>query len=387
MRERGQGVAQATLGNGLAGMHGARGLQIMQVVGRQVGTEAKDKLERQRITNEINRIKNETRDAVGGILTEMEAEASKIFEAGLRSAEKAYSDTFAEEKGGKWTWLTTWGSDWEELIEKSLEKARREYLRLVRVTIDQVADCVEAKLAVAKKRVADGLREVETFVNGLDISVQKFGAEALEGVKADFNAMDAEIDQRRDGLVDKLTQQYKASYERMSAMEEKLREENKSLWQKLYDATVGLIKKIIAFKDMLLSILAGSVSLIIDIISDPIGFLGNLVSGIMQGLKNFIEKIDSYLQKGLMEWLFGALAGTGLELPDKFDLKGIVSIVWQILGLTYAKFRARAVALVGEPVVAALEQTAEVFKVVITEGIPGLWRCIKDHLRRRAEIT
>ncbi len=100
----------------------------------------------------------------------------------------------------------------------------------------------------------------------------------------------------------------------------------------------------------------------------------------MLGLKNFMGNIGAHLKKGLMEWLFGALAGAGLQLPDTFDLKGIVSIVLQVLGLTYANFRARAVAIVGEPVVAALEKAAEVFKVIVTEGIPGLWRFIKEKL-------
>ena len=120
------------------------------------------------------------------------------------------------------------------------------------------------------------------------------------------------IDERRDALIDKLTSQYKASYERMSAMEEELREANKSLWQRVYDATVGLIKKIIAFKDMLLGILAKAADVIGDIISDPIGFLGNLVSGVMLGLKNFMGNIGTHLKKGLMDWLFGALGGAGL---------------------------------------------------------------------------
>jgi len=88
-----------------------------------------------------------------------------------------------------------------------------------------------------------------------------------------------------------------------------------------------------------------------------------------------------------MDWLFGAIADTGLQLPDKFDLQGIVSIVLQILGLTYANFRARAVALVGEPVVAALEQAAEVFKIIITEGIPGLWRFIRTSRRSQVPGT
>lgn len=372
--------ASTAIAQGLTAMHGTRNAQVGQVVGQQHTTKKKNEVERQRITDKITEIKNNTRTAVNTILNEMESGAAEIFETGLKNAEKVYEATFEEAKGGAWTWLTTWGSDWEELIENSLATARQAYLNQVDVAIDQVANFVSLKLIQAKKRVATGLSEVETFVQGLDKSVKKFGVDALKLVKADFEAMDSEIDQRRDGLIDKLAQQYKDSYERMSAMEEKLREANKSLWQRVYDATVGLIKKILAFKDMLLSILIGAVSLILDIISDPIGFLGNLVSGIMQGLQKFMSNIEAHLQKGLMDWLFGAISSTGLQLPDKFDLQGIVSIVLQILGLTYARFRARAVALVGEPVVAALEQAAEVFKIIVTEGISGLWRFIKEQV-------
>ena len=192
--------------------------------------------------------------------------------------------------------------------------------------------------------------------------------------------MEGEINQRRDKLVDKLAEQYKASYERMSAMEEKLREANKSLWQRVYDATVGLVKKILAFKDMLLSVLSKAADVIGDIISDPIGFLGNLVSGVMQGLKKFTTNIGTHLKKGLLSWLLGALAGAGLQLPETFDLEGIISILLQIFGLTYANFRDRAVKIVGEPTVAAIEKTAEIFMVIKNEGVPGIVRLIMEKL-------
>lgn len=380
VQNQAQTAATQALSKDLAGMHGTREQQVGKVVSQQLGTKGKDAQERQRITDTINGIKDKTRTDVDAILSSMETEAGNIFEAGLKRAEKAYEDTFEEAKGGIGTWLTTWGSDWEKLIEKSLGKARTEYLRQVDLAIDEVATFVDGKLKAAKQRVADGRKEVDNFVKGLDASVKQFGEEALQAVSADFDTMGSDIDQRRDGLISKLTEQYKASYERMSAMEDKLREENKSLWQRVYDATVGLIKKIIAFKDMLLGILGRAAAVIFDIIAHPIRFLGNLVSGVMQGLKNFMSKIGTYLIKGLMDWLFGALAGAGLQLPDKFDLQGIISIVLQILGLTYANFRARAVAIVGEPVVAALEKAAEVFKVILTEGIPGLWRFIKEQL-------
>lgn len=380
LQDRAHASADAAISHGLASIHGVRGLHIAKVVGQQLGTASKNSMERQRITQKIESIKNKAHDDVEGILKLMESGAGNLFEAGLARAEGAYQNTFEEAKGGIGTWLTTWGSDWEKLIEDSLSKARVEYLHQVDIAIDEVANFVDASLKAAKKRVADARNEVKDFVKGLDKSVQQFGEEALHKVSEDFDALDSQIDERRDALVNKLADQYKASYDRMSAMEEKLREENKSLWQRIYDATVGLIKKIIAFKDMLLSILAKAADVIMDIISDPIGFLGNLVDGVMLGLKNFKDNIGAHLKKGLMDWLFGALGGAGLKLPENFDLEGIVSIVLQILGLTYANFRARAVAIVGESVVAALEQAAEVFKVIITEGIPGLWRFIKEKL-------
>lgn len=380
VQDQAQTAATQALSQDLAGMHGAREKQVGQVVSQQLGTKGKDAQERQRVTDTISGIKDKTRADVEGILASMETEAGNIFEAGLKRAEKAYEDTFEEAKGGVGTWLTTWGSDWDKLIEKSLGTARNEYLHQVDLAIDAVATFVDGKLKDAKQRVADGRKEVDNFVKSLDASVKQFGEEALQAVSADFDTMGSDIDQRRDGLINKLTEQYKASYERMSTMENKLREANKSLWQRVYDATVGLIKKIIEFKNMLLSTLGKAAAVIGDIIAHPIRFLGNLVSGVMQGLKNFMSKLDTYLIKGLMDWLFGALAGAGLQLPDRFDLQGIISIVLQILGLTYANFRARAVAIVGEPVVAAIEKTAEVFKVIVTEGVPGLWRFIKEQL-------
>lgn len=369
--------AKGELAEELGNIHGARVASIGTVTGAQNATKQKDALERETVTNTITGFKNATRTAVDEILKAMETEAGAIFERGLKRAEERYEETFEEEKGGVGTWLTTWGDDWDDLIERSLKKAREEYFRQVDVAIDDVADLVDLKLEQAKNRVSLGRQQVDDYVNTLEGSVREFGVEALKEVEADFDAMESDIDQRRDALIDKLAQQYKASYERMQAKEEALREANKSLWKRIYDATVGLIKKIIAFKDMLVSVLRKAAEVIVDIISDPIGFLGNLVSAVMQGLENFMGNIGTHLEKGLMAWLFGALGGA-LQLPEKFDLKGIVSIILQVLGLTYTNFRARAVAIVGEPIVQALEETAEVFKIVMTEGMSGLWEYIKD---------
>ncbi len=73
-----------------------------------------------------------------------------------------------------------------------------------------------------------------------------------------------------------------------------------------------------------------------EIIHDPFGFLENLVSAVMLGLKNCMANIEAHLGQGLMDWIFGALAGAGLQLSKAFDLKGILSIVLQVLGQSWA---------------------------------------------------
>ena len=380
VQESAEGRAQAALGQGLTAMHGVRGSQIGLVTGHQVGTMGRDAAERERVTNRINSIKDQTKSDVTSILDSMESEATRLFEEGLKSAEDAYEAAFEEAKGGVGTWLTTWGDDWKEHIEESLATARRKYLEEVNRAIDAVADCVDAKLAEAKRRVAAGRAEVEEFVRGLEGSVRQFGEEALQSVSGEFDAMTAEIDERRDGLIDSLTQQYKESYERMSAREEQLRSENKSLWERVYDATVGLVNKIIEFKNLLLGVLGRAADIIGDIIAHPIRFLGNLVTGVMQGLKNFLANIGTHLQQGLMGWLFGTMAEAGIQMPATFDLKGILSLVLQVLGLTYANIRARAVRILGEEMVSRLEQVAEIFKIMITQGPAGLWEYIKEKI-------
>jgi len=380
IRAQAEQSAQGQVAHGLANIHAARTAKIGSVVGQQHATREKHAAEHERITARINEIKKETREAVGEILRPLESDASAIFEKGLADAEQAYQDTFKEEKGGIGTWLTTWGDSWKDLIEHSLNKAREKYLATVNEAIDKLADGVDAKLDAAKRRVTDGHTQVETFVKGLDDSVKGFGEAALKAIAGDFEQMTGEIDQRRDALVGKLTDEYKASYERMSAMEEKLREENKSIWQRIYDATVGLVKKILAFKDMLSNVLSRAAGAIGLIIAHPIVFLGNLVDAGKLGFFNFKDHILKHLEKGFMEWLFGAVAEAGITLPEKFDMPGILSMVMQVLGLTYANIRSRAVKILGEKVVKALETGAEIFKILITKGPAGLWEYIKEKI-------
>ena len=110
------------------------------------------------------------------------------------------------------------------------------------------------------------------------------------------------------------------------------------------------------------------------IIEDPVGFFGNLLSAIGKGIKQFGSNIWKHIQGGLIGWMLGSLQGAGIEMPEKFDLQGVVSIVMQLLGLTYRQIRPILVKRLGENVVSDLEKAFEFLRLFLTEGFAGVWR-------------
>ena len=117
------------------------------------------------------------------------------------------------------------------------------------------------------------------------------------------------------------------------------------------------------------------------ILSDPLGFAKNLVSAIVKGFKQFGANIWKHLKKGLMGWLFGTLQGMEIDLPAKLDFRGIMSVVLQILGLTYANFRkilVKRLGTGGEKKVAFLEKSVEVVKILLKEGFLGIWQRVLE---------
>lgn len=113
------------------------------------------------------------------------------------------------------------------------------------------------------------------------------------------------------------------------------------------------------------------------ILENPLQFGMNLLKAVVGGFTKFGVNILTHLKNGILGWLFGALTGAGIEMPEKMNFKGIMSIVMQVLGLTYANFRARLVKKLGpsgEKKVSMIEKSVEIVKVLIKEGFAGIWQ-------------
>ena len=92
-----------------------------------------------------------------------------------------------------------------------------------------------------------------------------------------------------------------------------------------------------------------------------------------------MANIAAHLQKGLVSWLLGAAAKAGLQLPERFDIKGILALIASLLGLTWAAIRGRVVSKgVPEQAMGAVESSVPMAQKIQSEGIGGIWEQLKD---------
>ncbi len=113
------------------------------------------------------------------------------------------------------------------------------------------------------------------------------------------------------------------------------------------------------------------------IVRDPIGFAGNLVTAVRGGLGQFVTNILAHLRTGLFGWLTGALRGA-VQIPQRFDFGGILSMVASMLGLTWSWLRERLVRTLGERTVHLVETGVDWVRDIATRGMAAVSQRLSD---------
>ena len=112
------------------------------------------------------------------------------------------------------------------------------------------------------------------------------------------------------------------------------------------------------------------------IIQNPIGFIGNLIRAGKLGFQRFAGKFLQHLKASLIGWLTGTMAGTGVYIPQGFNLREIVKFILSVMGLTWQNIRTKLVKVIGETAVSAMERGFEIVKTLVTEGPAAAWQQI-----------
>ena len=368
-----------------------KGAAKSAVAGKKGDTKSKDEAKRAEVTANVNKIFDKTKAETEKILTELDGKVAKEFDIGEAEAKKAFTSSHETAInayklkryggfGGGLLWLKDKVMDMPSEVNGYYETAKALYVDKMTAVAHRLADIIDGELSRAKARVDQGRDEIKEFVSTLSPDLQKVGAEAAKAVEEKFSSLESDVENKGQSLQDDLASKYTEAMEKVNAEVEKMQAENKGLWDSIKDAVGGAIKTILMLKDLFMGILAKAAKAFKKVIADPLTFIGNFMKAVMAGFTNFATNILDHLKKGLKSWLFGKLAEGGIDVPETFDLKGIIKLVLQILGLTWANIRPRIVKVIGEKAMGVLETTAEVFVILVKEGPGGLIKWMMEKL-------
>ncbi len=381
-----QQEAQTAVVGPLEGMHGSREGLLAAVFSEQYDTKAADEGKRGEVATAINQIYETTKKDVVGILDPLSDEVEKRFDTAAKKARRLFEDHVDREMkaykkkryGGLFGWAK-WLKDkllgMPKEVNRFYEDGRQLYINTMDGELDGIAAHVAAELNKAMACIAQGRQEITEYVESLPEELQQIGTDAANEIQTKFDDLEQDVRDKQTELIDTLANKYQENLQELDARIEELKAANRGLIAKAIDFVKNVIATVTQLAALLARILLKAASAIPQILLHPIRFLKNLLQGVKQGLRNFVKNIGQHLQSAVLEWLTGA---TGLQLPATLDAKGLFSLVLQVLGLTYANIRERAVNIFGEKTVAYLEKGFEVFKILVTEGPVGLWEYIKD---------
>jgi Domain of unknown function (DUF4157) len=123
------------------------------------------------------------------------------------------------------------------------------------------------------------------------------------------------------------------------------------------------------------------------IIRNPIGFIGNLVRAGIQGFRQFAGNFLNHLRASLIAWLTGTMAGSGVYIPQAFNVREIVMFVLSVLGLTWQNIRQKLVAVVGETAVRAMEGGFQLVRTLVTQGPAAAWQQIVEGISNLRDMV
>ncbi|TCI94796.1 DNA/RNA non-specific endonuclease [Tenacibaculum sp. M341] len=384
------------------GMHTNRVAAFNKVAGNQKQSATQNTAARKQVADKIQGLYTETKTKVTSILSALDAAVASKFESGARAAQQAFENhietnmkAYKEKRYGSsifsWKQLRRVKDAFVGLpkeVNQFFESGRKIYIDTMDSYLGSIATLVANELNKAKRTIKEGKKSVQDYVGGLSPDLRKIGKQAANEIQSKFDSLEQDIDNKKDTLIDVLSQKYSEAVASVDTQIEALKEKNSGLINKAMGALKGVFDIIIKVKNTLTNLLANVVTAVGAIISDPIGFFKMLITGVGQGVQNFMTNIVQYLQSGLLGWLTGAMGSLSIQMPENiFSLKGIFSLTTQILGFTWSTIRTVGVKVVGEPIVKALETGFEMVQILREKGIAGLWEHLKEQFQDLKETV
>jgi len=180
------------------------------------------------------------------------------------------------------------------------------------------------------------------------------------------------------------------------------------LWPRVQQTALGILRRIFVDGDiagaawaffqsvlrilglppeLVVQVLAKAAQAIGDILTDPLGFLGNLMRAMGAGFMGFFQNIGSHLLTGFTNWLFSTVREAGINPPADFSLRSVLGFVLEVLGVTVDNIFTRLARQLDPAIVARLRTMLDIatgvwsfVATLVNEGPAGLWRELSERL-------
>jgi hypothetical protein len=385
-------------------MLGAHGKKGGDVKSHQSQAMLDDKAARQKVVTDIETMFTATKTAVETKLATLESDVTKMFDDGI---EKAIKDMKKEAERKKddwkddryywhgimtrpdlWAYDKLRGIDEQPKIKKIYVEAADQFTKDMKALVRTIAAFVEGRLKEAKDEVEKGRKAIHDYVEkDLPKGLKDVGLAAEKEVSERFDELTQSIEDKKRDLASSLAQRYKEAHDKAGEAIKEMQAEDKGLVTAFLDKLKEIIEILSNFRRRIMSMLRKAANAIDLIISDPIGFLGNLLSAVKQGVFQFVDHIWEHLKTGFMEWLFGSLASMGIAIPKDLSLPSILQLVLDVLGITAEKIRGKVVKIIGERNMMMLEAAWDAVNLLIKGGPAALWEKIKEYFSNLKEMV
>ncbi|RIK32785.1 MAG: hypothetical protein DCC55_36225 [Chloroflexi bacterium] len=278
-----------------------------------------------------------------------------------------------------------------EAVKTIIEKAKNAAIGLINAARDWVVDKLNKFRDWAKEQVNTYLKDrfpelAERINRGIDAVVDT----AIDGVNAVADAAIAGVEALANGLaaaLDKVLQVFQ------TALKAAVQIAGAVLTGDFAEALRVAIQAACEIAGIdpqpIFDFIDRAAAQIMNILKHPREFFNNVMAAVGGGVRSFAKNIKTHLINGLIGWLTGALSEVAITLPTTFDVKGIFSLVMQILGLTYENIKARVIKRFppAAGVFSAVEKGFAIVKRLVTEGPIALWEMAKESLVNLKEIV
>ena len=382
---------------GRATMEAKRRAELNRTAQRQKGAKSALEKKRDEVAANINGMYKTAQDSVTKKLAELETQSMKRFDEGNARAAKAFEDNVKREldayKADRYSGWFGWArraKDWikgmDELprVKEIFDTNRAEFVATIDRLVEAIAADQKRVVQECKDELAQAREKIQGYVDGLEPALKGIGKQAAGEMNDKLNDLDQTVAQKEQDLQAQLKDKQTAAIKAIDQKIEKMKEAMSGALAKLGKLLLWAAKKFFTWALSKFGMSLSTIESIIDkgtavlkaIFTGPIKFVKNLIAAASLGFQNFGKNFLTHLKNAVFEWLTGSLEG--VRLPETWNLRGILSVLFQLVGLTYQNIRAHLVRLIPEPVVRGLETGFALVKTLITEGPMAAWEQLKD---------